>query len=123
MAERRKFSPEAWRRAAALTQEVDDATKAIAERLAQHEGAEKVLCSHVDAAFNALRSLGLQRTRWYRSVTFETTIGGAFTTIAGILAGLAPTLGLSTGAGVAGCTLLGCVGIGLVIHAWTRGNY
>ena len=119
MAKKRSYTPEALQRVTALKQGVEADVRTIAERLAQHEGAEKVLCSHVDAAFSALRSLGLQRTRWYRSVTFEATIGGALTTGAGLV----PLLKLPDGATIAVCTLLGVAGIGFVIHAWMRGRF
>jgi hypothetical protein len=71
MADRPGYTKDANQTVADIKRCLERDLKGIAERLAAHEKAEKVLVSHVSGAFAALANAGLAKKKFDRRVEFE----------------------------------------------------
>lgn len=109
-----------------LGDELEADLKAIAVRLAKHEGSERVLEKHVEQAFQSLACSGLERRKIWQRPESEVGLGA-------LLVGLAPSVPDVVGTAIenidkawpyniGGIAILVGTGVTLVLHGWWR-NY
>ena len=126
MADRPGYTKDANQTVADIKRCLERDLKGIAERLAAHEKAEKVLVSHVSGAFAALANVGLAKKKFYRRVEFEVGAGTSLFAVASAAPGFVPWIVESeniTAIAVPAIIILFVVaGSVLAIHGWIRGS-
>jgi hypothetical protein len=106
--------------------DIERDVRGIAESIAIHERAEKVLETHVETAYATLAHLGLKRRRWYGRQEFEVGVGTLLIAIAGVFASAAdyffPHL-FSAPFKLSIIIVLAVVGAVLSLHGWMRWSF